>query len=165
MRIRRLSRSTTPRLPSHTRTPSSKSLASKRSRSNTVPLLSVTRTSRPRASMRAMSPKRAMNSRPRSIGRSRLGDLDPEDLDRAALLGQPLGRHVGDPGVLVLGAVEVVAPERLLVASPAQPPLVGGAVDGGDAAVEEARVGLRRRRRGRGGDRGRVSPRRGRRPA
>ena len=28
-------------------------------------------------------------------------DLDPEDLDRAALLGQPLGRHVGDPGVLV----------------------------------------------------------------
>ena len=46
-RIRRLSRSTTPRLPSHTRTPSSKSLASKRSRSNTVPLFRVTRTSRP----------------------------------------------------------------------------------------------------------------------
>ena len=84
-----------------------------------------------------------------------VGDLDPEDLDRAALLGQPLGRHVGDPGVLVLEAVEVVAPERLLVAPPAQPPLVGGAVIGGDAAVEEALVGLRRRRRGRGGDRGR----------
>ena len=27
---------------------------------------------------------------------------------------QPLGRHVGGPGVLVLDAVEVVAPERLL---------------------------------------------------
>ena len=54
-------------LSSHTRTPSSKSLAAKRSRSNTVPLLSVTRRSRPRASMRAMSPKRAMNGRPRSI--------------------------------------------------------------------------------------------------
>ena len=83
-----------------------------------------------------------------------VGDLDPEDLDRAAHLGQPLGRHVGDPGVLVLGAVEVVAPERLLVASPAQPPLVGDTVNGGDAAVEEALVGLPRRR-GRGGDRGR----------
>jgi len=33
-----------------------------------------------------------------------VGDLDPEDLDRAALPGQPLERHVGDPGVLVLGA-------------------------------------------------------------
>ena len=33
---------------------------------NTVPLLSVSRTSRPTDSMRAMSPKRAMKGRPRS---------------------------------------------------------------------------------------------------
>ena len=39
-------RSTTPRVASHTRTPSSKSPDSKRSRSNTLPLLRVTRTSR-----------------------------------------------------------------------------------------------------------------------
>jgi hypothetical protein len=67
------------------------------------------------------------------------GDLEPEDLDRVALLRQPLGRHGSGPGILRLGAVEVVAPERLLAASPAQPPLVGDAVDGGDPAVEETR--------------------------
>ena len=73
-------------------------------------------------------------------------DLEPEDLDRA-----PLAWRVDGPGVLVLGAVEVVAPERLLVASPAQPPLVGGAVNG-DAAIEEARDLGRDRGRGcRGG--------------
>ena len=44
-----------------------------------------------------------------------LGEHDPQDLERATLF-QPLGRHVDDPGVLVLEAVEVVAPERLLVA-------------------------------------------------
>jgi hypothetical protein len=33
---------------------------------STVPLLSVSRTSRPTSSMRAMSPKRAMKDRPRS---------------------------------------------------------------------------------------------------
>ena len=60
-----LAESTTPPLPSHTRTPSLKSFAAMRLTSNTLPLLSVTRTSRPRASMRAMSPKRAMNGRPR----------------------------------------------------------------------------------------------------
>src|SRR3954470_21879832 len=100
----------------------------------------------------------ARHERPAEVDRALpAGDLDPEDLDRAALLGQPLGLHVSGPGVLGLEAVEVVAPERLLTASPAQPPLVGGAVDGGDAAVEEARVGLRSRGRGggrrRGGDR------------
>src|SRR4029079_472533 len=52
-----------------------------------------------------------------------------------------------------------VAPERLLAVSPAQPPLVDGASNGSDAAVEEALESLRRRRRGRGGDLGR-SPRR-----
>ncbi len=57
-----------------------------------------------------------MKSRPRSMRALPVGDLDPEDLDPVALLGQPLGRRVGGPGVLVLGAVEVVAPERLLVA-------------------------------------------------
>src|SRR5687768_18137565 len=36
-----------------------------------------------------------------------VADLDPEDLDRAALLRQPIERRVGGPGVLVLGAVEV----------------------------------------------------------
>src|SRR6185295_12455959 len=103
----------------------------------------------------------ARHEKPDAIDRALpVGDLDPEDLDRAALLGQPLWRHLGEPGVLVLGAVEVVAPERLLVASPAQPPLVGGAIDGGDPAVEEPLLGLGHRvgfhrRRGRGGDRGR----------
>ncbi len=90
-----------------------------------------------------------------------VGDLDPEDLDRAALL-ELLGRHVGDPGVLVLEAVEVVAPERLLVASPAQPPLVGGAVIGGDAAVDETLLVFGRRL---GGDSQARWPPRGRRPA
>ena len=82
-----------------------------------------------------------------------VGDLDPEDLNLAALL-ELFGRRVGSPGILVLEAVEVVAPERLLVAPPAQPPLVGGAVIGGDAAVEEALVDLSCLR-GRGGHRGR----------
>ena len=91
VRIRRLSRSTTPRLPSHTRTPSSKSLASKRSRSNTVPLLRVTRTSRPRASMRAMSPKRAMKGRPRSIWRSRWAISNPKILIGRRSLGSRSG--------------------------------------------------------------------------
>ena len=81
------------------------------------------------------------------------GDLDPEDLDGTVLGGSPLVRHVGGPRILLLCAVEVVAPERLLVASPAQAPLVGGAVDGGDAPVDQPLViflfsvnpGLRRR--------------------
>src|SRR5512143_3886599 len=64
---------------------------------------------------------------------------------------------MGDPGVLVLEAVEVVAPERLLVPTPAQPPLVGSAAQGGDAAVEEALVSLLLlRRRDRRSDRGRL---------
>src|SRR5262245_27619367 len=71
-------------------------------------------------------------------------DLEPEQLDRPALLGPLLGRHVGEPGVLLLEAVEVVAPERLLVSPKAQPPLVAGAADGGDAAVEEPLNGRRR---------------------
>ena len=74
-----------------------------------------------------------------------VGDLDSEDLDRVALPGPLVWRHLGEPEIRVLLAVEVVAPERLLVAPPAQPPLVGGAIDGGDPAVEEALVGLRRR--------------------
>jgi hypothetical protein len=88
-------------------------------------------------------------------------DLDPEDGTRAVLLGQQLRRHAGEPGVVALRAVEEVAPERLLIAPPAQAPLVGAAADGGDPAVEEPllalrrRVALPRRRRGRGGDRGR----------
>ena len=111
--------------------------------SNTVPLLSVTCTLPTCASMRAMSPKRAMNGRPRLID-------DPGRRARTRrsrscrFLGPPRERRMGGPGVLVLGAVEVVAPERLLVASPAQPPLVGGAVNVGDPTVEEARVDLRR---------------------
>ena len=99
-----------------------------------------------------------------------LGELETEELDRVALPGQALGRHVGGPGVLGLEAVEVVAPERLLAGSPAQPPFVGGAVDGGDPAVEEPLIRLWRpvhhvhpvhpvwsrwRRRGWGGERGR----------
>ena len=79
-------------------------------------------------------------------------DFDPEDLERAAL-PQLLERRVGDPGVLILEAVEIVAPERLLVAPKAQPPLVDGAVIGGDAAEDEALVRLRRRLRGREGGR------------
>ncbi len=47
----------------------------------------------------------------------------------------------------------MVAPERLLVAPKAQPPLVDGAVIGGDAAEDEALVRLRRRFRGREGGR------------
>ena len=83
-----------------------------------------------------------------------MGDLEPEDLERPALL-QLLGRHVGDPGILVLKAVKVIAPERLLVATPTQPSLVGDAVVGGEAAVEEALVVLRGHRPGRCSDRGR----------
>src|SRR5262245_16611262 len=60
-------------------------------------------------------------------------ELDPEDFERA-----PLAWRVGGPGIPVLGAVEVVAPERLLVTSPAQPPYVCRAVNG-DAPIEEAR--------------------------
>ena len=45
-------------------------------------------------------------------------DLEPEDRDRAALFRQLLGRRVSGPRVLALQAVEVVAPERLLVAVP-----------------------------------------------
>ena len=63
-----------------------------------------------------------------------------ECLDRLRLFAQPLGRHVGGPGVFVFEPVEVVAPERLLIASPTQPPLVDGAVADSDAAVEEASV-------------------------
>ena len=84
------------------------------------------------------------------------GDLNAEDGDGPAL-GQPLGRHLRGPGVLLLETVEVVAPERLLVAAEAQPPFVGGAAVRRDATVEEALVGLHRRggragNRGRGGD-------------
>ena len=148
VRIRRASRSTTPRLPSHTRTPSSMSPAAKRSSTNTVPLLSVTCTSRD-VRLDARDVAEARHERPVEVRRTiPAANLEPEDLDRAALLGRR-SRRVGGPGVLVLGAVEVVAPERLLVASPAQPPLVGGAVNGGDAAVEEARVDLRRGAAGR----------------
>jgi len=71
------------------------------------------------------------------------GDFEPEDLDRVALL-EVLGRRVNAPGILVLAAVEGVAPERLLVAPPAQPPLVCVAVGGGDPAVKEPLVRLRR---------------------
>ncbi|MEO5896131.1 MAG: hypothetical protein ABIS06_10545 [Vicinamibacterales bacterium] len=46
--------------------------------------------------------------------------------------------------VVALGAVEVVVPERLLVASEAQAPQVCGLVIGGDAAVKEALVTLLR---------------------
>ncbi len=52
---------------------------------------------------------------------------------------------MGGPGVLALGAVEVVAPERLLVASEAQPPFVDVAVNGDDATEEETLVSIRGR--------------------
>jgi len=83
-----------------------------------------------------------------------LEDFDPEDLNRAAL-PQLLERRVGAPGILFLGAVEIVAPERLLVASKAHPPLVDGAVIGGHAAEDEALVRRRRRLRDREDGRGR----------
>src|SRR3954468_13919974 len=58
----------------------------------------------------------ARHERPAEVDRALpLEHLEPEELDdRTALLGQPLWRHEGAPGVLALEAVEVVAPERLL---------------------------------------------------
>ena len=83
-----------------------------------------------------------------------LSDVPREEISNPKILigrrfWSALERRVGGPRVLVLDAVEVVAPERLLVASEAQPPLVCGAVLSGDAAVEEALVAsvCRRRRR------------------
>jgi hypothetical protein len=103
---------------------------------------------------------KARHERPTDVDLSLpMGDLDPEDLEQLPLL-QLLGRHVGNPGILVLRAVKVIAPERLLVATETQPSLIGGIVVGGEAAVEEALVALRCHRPGRCSDR-----RRGRRGA
>ena len=78
-------------------------------------------------------------------------DFDAEDRDR--VFAQPFGRHVNGPRVLGLEAVEVVAPERLLAASPppAESSLVRRTGGDGDAAVEETRMRLLDS--GRGGDR------------
>ncbi len=77
-RMRRLSRSIAGPPRSQTRRPSSKSLASKRSRSNTPPPLSVTRTSSPRAAMRSIAPKGETNGRVTSLGLSRRARTTPK---------------------------------------------------------------------------------------
>src|SRR5678816_4459355 len=71
-----------------------------------------------------------------------LQQFDSEDLDRAAL-PQFLWRHLGDPGVLELGAIEVFAPEGFFVAAEAQAPLVDGGLVGGDSAKDESWVRVR----------------------
>jgi len=70
-------------------------------------------------------------------------DGEPEDLYRILLL---MCRRVGGPGVSGFGAVEVVAPECLLIAAPAQPSFIAGAVDGGEAAVKKTGVNVREAR-------------------
>ena len=80
-------------------------------------------------------------------------DLDAEDLERGAPHGQAAERGVGGPGVLVLPAIEIMAPEGFLPPAPAQPPLVGRAGVRRDTAVEQGRVRLRLGHRGRLGAR------------
>src|SRR6185436_15978431 len=66
-------------------------------------------------------------------------DVDAEDLDPVPRVPAREARRLVEPGVLLLRAVEEVAPEGLLVVPP-QAPLVGVAVAGGQAAVEESLV-------------------------
>src|ERR1044072_5494585 len=66
-------------------------------------------------------------------------DLDPEELDGVARALAREARRLVDPRVVLLRAVEEVAPEGLLVV-PAQAAFVGVAVTGGETAVEESLV-------------------------
>src|SRR5690606_11363589 len=61
------------------------------------------------------------------------GEPQPEETNLAAALGRALARHQDRPGISLSDAVEVVAPERLLIASETQPALVGRTSHGGDA--------------------------------
>ena len=68
-------------------------------------------------------------------------DFEAEEFDGVALLGELGGGDVGGPWIFLFGAVEVVAPEGLLAATETDAALIPGAVNGGDAGVEEAGVG------------------------
>src|SRR5690606_73223 len=74
---------------------------------------------------------------PSDVGDGLNREADSEDLPRQALPGSLFAREVVDPGVLGLVAVEVVAPERLLIAPEPQPALVDLTLGGGDPSVQE----------------------------
>ena len=79
----------------------------------------------------------------RIIGERRASGADEGDrgLFGGAIVVDAGERRVDGPGVFIFDPVEVVAPERLLAASPAQPPLVGVAV-GDDGIVLRTRPAM-----------------------